>query len=143
MASYTRIAFVEIVDSHNEEPLDDKPPEDLDADEILVGKYLLPNQVGKPTDRPTMRWVFQLFEGVGLLIIRSSANVGRRVLGLELVHEWTLRLLGPTFKNPRSAQLNLRNVDATAACHVIDPLLPCFPGCVIREQPRLSTFRPR
>lgn len=45
-----------------------------------------------------MRWVFQLLERVRLLIIRSSVSVGRRVLGLELVHEWTLRLLGPTFK---------------------------------------------
>ena len=27
----------------------------------------VPNQVSKPTDRPTMRWIFQCFEGISLL----------------------------------------------------------------------------
>jgi len=58
----------------------------------------IPNQVGKPTARPTMRWVFQLFEGIELLIIRSPTSVSRRVLRLKPVHERILRLLGPTFQ---------------------------------------------
>lgn len=58
----------------------------------------IPNQVGKPTSRPTMRWVFQLFEGIELLIIRSARSVSQRVLRLEPVHERILRLLGPTFQ---------------------------------------------
>jgi transposase len=58
----------------------------------------IPNQVGKPTATPTMRWVFQLFEGIELLIIRSPTSVSRRVLRLKPVHERILRLLGPTFQ---------------------------------------------
>jgi hypothetical protein len=44
-----------------------------------------------------MRWVFQLFEGIELLIIRSPTSVSQRVLRLKPVHERILRLLGPTF----------------------------------------------
>lgn len=57
----------------------------------------IPNQVGKPTSRPTMRWVFQLFEGIEVLIIRSPQSVSWQVLRLKPVHERILRLLGPTF----------------------------------------------
>ncbi|MCB1110476.1 MAG: IS1634 family transposase, partial [Chlamydiia bacterium] len=32
----------------------------------------VPNQLGKPTRMPTMRWIFQLFEGVHLLIHRAQ-----------------------------------------------------------------------
>jgi transposase len=32
----------------------------------------VPNQLGKSTRTPTMRWIFQLFEGVHLLIHRTS-----------------------------------------------------------------------
>jgi transposase len=58
----------------------------------------IPNQIGKPTARPTMRWVFQLFEGIELLIIRSPESVSWQVLRLKPVHERILRLLGPTFQ---------------------------------------------
>jgi transposase len=61
----------------------------------------IPNQVNKPTARPTMRWVFQLFEGIEVLTIHSSARgIGdiQQVLGVEPVHAKILRLLGPTFQ---------------------------------------------
>lgn len=32
-----------------------------------------PNQTGKPTQRPTMRWVFQLFTGIYVLLIEGQA----------------------------------------------------------------------
>ena len=31
----------------------------------------IPNQLGKPTCTPTMRWIFQLFEGVHLLVHKT------------------------------------------------------------------------
>ena len=56
----------------------------------------VPNQVGKKTQTPTMRWVFQLFEGVDLLLIRQNGQVvAHRVLNLKPVHRDILRLLGP------------------------------------------------
>jgi transposase len=54
------------------------------------------NQVGKETQTPTMRWVFQVFEGIDLLIIRQNDQiVHRQVLNLQQKHLTVLRLLGP------------------------------------------------
>ncbi len=58
----------------------------------------VPNQVGKPTARPTMRWVFQLFEGIDLLRISSPTGTTLQVLGLQPVHQQILPLLGPTYQ---------------------------------------------
>ena len=38
-------------------------------------RTFLPNQLGKPKKRPTMRWIFQIFEGVHLLIHRTSSGI--------------------------------------------------------------------
>lgn len=60
----------------------------------------IPNQAGKPTQRPTMRRVFQMFEGIDLLIIMVAGQTTRRqVLNLQPVHEQILSLLGTTVKN--------------------------------------------
>jgi transposase len=41
----------------------------------------VPDQVGKETQTPTMRWIFQLFEGIDLLIIYQDGDViNRQVL---------------------------------------------------------------
>lgn len=60
----------------------------------------VPNQVGKPITNPTMRWVFQFFEGIDVLYVRSPAGVvvSRHVLHLRAVHEQVLRLLGPPYQ---------------------------------------------
>lgn len=58
----------------------------------------IPNQVNKPTSTPTMRWVFELFEGIEILIIRSATGTRRVMLRLKPIHELILRLLGPIFQ---------------------------------------------
>jgi Transposase len=55
----------------------------------------LPIQVNKPTDRPTMRWIFQCFDGINLLHIRVGLREHMQVLGLQPFHQKVLRLLGP------------------------------------------------
>lgn len=55
----------------------------------------MPNQVGKPTQRPTMRRVFQMFEGIDLLLISTPEGVQQQVLNLRPVHRQIIRLLGP------------------------------------------------
>ena len=54
------------------------------------------NQINKPTDRPTMRWIFQCFEGIDLLHIRVGLHEHLQVLGLQPLHQKILRLLGST-----------------------------------------------
>ncbi len=55
----------------------------------------IPNQVGKPTQRPTMRRIFQMFEGIDVLQIPSPSGLQQQVLNLKPVHRQILRLLGP------------------------------------------------
>jgi transposase len=60
----------------------------------------IPDQVGKPTQRPTMRRVFQMFEGIDLLIILVAGQIAtRQVLNLRPVHRQIVTLLGPAVKN--------------------------------------------
>ena len=50
----------------------------------------LPDQKGRPTQRPTLRWVFQLFLWVRLVELEGRP----RVLNLTPHHETAARLLG-------------------------------------------------
>jgi transposase len=59
----------------------------------------IPNQVNKPTKRPTMRWIFQCFEGIDLLHIRMGSRFQTQVLGLQALHRQVLRLLGPAYSH--------------------------------------------
>ncbi len=59
----------------------------------------VPNQVNKPTKRPTMRWIFQCFEGIDLLHIRVGSRFQTQVLGLQALHQQVLRLLGPAYSH--------------------------------------------
>jgi transposase len=58
----------------------------------------IPDQVHKPTARPTMRWVFQCFEGIELLHVQTSNTSLTIVLRLESVQRLILALLGPLYE---------------------------------------------
>jgi transposase len=58
----------------------------------------IPDQVHKPTARPTMRWVFQCFEGIELLHMQTSTTSLIIILRLEPVHRLILSLLGPLYE---------------------------------------------
>jgi transposase len=56
----------------------------------------VPNQLKQPTDRPTMRWMFQCFEGVTLVAFQPPQGPPQwELAALEPLHEQVLRLLGP------------------------------------------------
>lgn len=57
----------------------------------------LPNQLNKPTSTPTMRRVFQCFEGIDLLRISAADGSITHVLHLRPFHEQVLMLLGPPY----------------------------------------------
>lgn len=59
----------------------------------------IPDQVHKPTAHPTMRWVFQCFEGIELLHVQTAATSLVLVLGLQPIHQLVLRLLGPLYES--------------------------------------------
>jgi hypothetical protein len=56
----------------------------------------VPNQLKQPTDRPTMRWMFQCFEGVSLVPFQPPHGPPQHNLaGLEPLHAQVAKLLGP------------------------------------------------
>ena len=58
----------------------------------------IPDQLNRPTDRPTMRWIFQCFEGIELLHIRSASGTQSLILRLQPMHRLVLTLLGPPYE---------------------------------------------
>jgi transposase len=56
----------------------------------------IPDQKGRPTQNPTLRWVFQIFEGLDVLSVSvNGRRVLRQVLNMTPVHQQVLHLLGP------------------------------------------------
>jgi transposase len=60
----------------------------------------VPDQKGKATQKITMRRVYQMFEGVDLLVSFGRGPRLREVLNLNPVHLLILRLLGSDFQKP-------------------------------------------
>jgi len=61
-------------------------------------KACVPNQLGKATRTPTMRWIFQLFEGVHLLIHETQGRTKEIILNMNPVRSHVLAILGPPFE---------------------------------------------
>jgi transposase len=57
----------------------------------------VPDQKGKPTRRPTARWVFELFMDVHLLTITTEKTTRRLVLNLREELKRLLELMGPAY----------------------------------------------
>lgn len=57
----------------------------------------VPDQKGKPTRRPTAKWVFELFTDVHLLTITAEKTIRRLVLNLRKELKRLLELMGPTY----------------------------------------------
>ena len=62
---------------------------------LVEADTTVPDQQGKPTQRPTMRWVFQLFVGIHVLLIEGQAA---RVLNLKPPQWHVIQLLGPPYQ---------------------------------------------
>jgi transposase len=56
-------------------------------------KSTLPNQINKPTATPTMRWIFQLFEGIHYITITVGEAVSHVVDGLTELRKQIISLL--------------------------------------------------
>jgi transposase len=57
----------------------------------------VPDQKGKPTRRPSAKWVFELFMDVHLLTITAEKSIRRLVLNLREELKRLLELMGPTY----------------------------------------------
>lgn len=55
-------------------------------EQLVEQDETLPDQKGKPTQTPTMRRVFQIFEGIDVLIIEEGGQQREQVLNLRDIH---------------------------------------------------------
>ena len=54
----------------------------------------LPNQIGQPTSRPTLRWIFQLLEGINRVTFSMAGHVTIVIEGLTALRRKILQLFG-------------------------------------------------
>ena len=69
-------------------------------EQLTATGQTVPNQLHQPTDRPTLRWMFQCFEGISLVTFQSPQCPPHQDLaGLLPLHEQVVALLGPSCEN--------------------------------------------
>jgi transposase len=57
---------------------------------LATAQQTIPNQLGKPIQRPTLRWVLQYFMAVHLVILAGV----KQVVNLTDERQWVLQFLG-------------------------------------------------
>ena len=62
--------------------------------ELAQQNETIPNQINHPTNRPTLRWVFQVLEGIERVRIQVADQVQELITGLNAVKIKILRLFG-------------------------------------------------
>ncbi len=66
---------------------------------LSENKQTIPDQKGKPTMKPTMRWVFQIFDGIHLLVeLRDGIENIVGILNIKEIHRKILALLGTDYE---------------------------------------------
>lgn len=63
---------------------------------LIELKETIPNQINKPVKNPTMRWVFQLFEGINHITFTIKNTITKVIEGLNPLRSQIIRLLGPS-----------------------------------------------
>ena len=62
--------------------------------ELENQRQTLPNQIGQPTERPTLRWIFQLLQGIHRVVFSVQDQVLVIIEGLTDLRRKILRLFG-------------------------------------------------
>ena len=66
--------------------------------QLIKQNQTVVNQVGKPTQRPTLRRIFQVFEGIDVLLTQQGDDTQRVVVNLKPIHYQILDLFGGDIK---------------------------------------------
>jgi transposase len=67
--------------------------------QLALSNLTLPNQINKEVQNPTMRWIFQLFEGINYILTSINGLINRQIQGLNSLQRRIIELLGPSVKN--------------------------------------------
>jgi transposase len=61
---------------------------------MAESELTVPDQKGKPTSKPTLRWIFQIFEGIVVLYIHDDSGIARIVTNMKDKHRTVVRAFG-------------------------------------------------
>ncbi len=64
--------------------------------ELEKQQETIPNQIGKAIKNPTLRWVFQIFEGINFVKMKVNNEIKYIMHGINSLHEKIIRLFGET-----------------------------------------------
>ena len=67
--------------------------------ELEKQEQTIPNQVGKPTQTPTLRRIFQMFENIDVLLIEQNDHIQRTIVNLNVIQSKIINILGIEVKN--------------------------------------------
>lgn len=54
----------------------------------------IPNQINQPTSTPTLRWVFQLFEGINIVQVKLNGQIHQTIEGINSLRHKIIMLFG-------------------------------------------------
>lgn len=63
--------------------------------QLIEKNDTLPNQINTPTKNPTMRWIFQLMEGVDVIYIRVKNTLQKKIMGMTHLRKKIIRFFYP------------------------------------------------
>lgn len=66
--------------------------------QLLLLKATLPNQINKPIQNPTMRWIFQLFEGINYVVLIIEGVTTRLIEGVNPLRAKVVAFLSPNIQ---------------------------------------------
>ncbi len=62
--------------------------------ELVKQEQTIPNQVGKSTQNPTRRRIFQMFEGIDVLLIEQNGHIQRTIVNITVIKSQIINILG-------------------------------------------------
>ncbi len=65
--------------------------------QVLLDKQeKVPNQINQQVSNPTMRWIFQLMEGIDVVYIQIDGQIERQILGITQLRQKIISLFYPS-----------------------------------------------
>ncbi len=62
--------------------------------ELVKQEQTIPNQVGKSTQNPTRRRIFQMFEGIDVLLIEQNGHIQHTIVNITVIKSQIINILG-------------------------------------------------
>lgn len=73
---------------------------------LQTNNETLPNQINRPTQTPTMRWIFQLMDGIHFAKIKLNGVIKTAIQGINEIKRKIIGLMGETISQIYSIQEN-------------------------------------